>query len=185
MLARDTGTPAALAFARDWPQLLDRAVLMNPHPPMSLTDDRTTFVAGVQKHLLRNPDLVATFAEFLRRQATTRLLERILDKALGEVAPDAAALKDPAVRQFLIRDIQALCARSVWGFACEHAVYADGWTPPRDLPPRPWTIALSTELPGHLDPAWLGVADLAVVRIEGAGVLPQFTHPEALAALFA
>ena len=179
MLARDTGIPVALGFARDYPGLLGRAVLLNPHPPMSLGDDRETFVASVQKHLLRNPDLVATFAEFLRRQATTQILERILDRAFSDVAVDAVALRDPAMRQFLIRDIQALCARSVWGFASEHAVYANGWEPPVDLPAGPWTVAFSSELPGRADPAWLGLPDLRVRILEGAGVLPQFTHPDA------
>ena len=44
-------------------------------------------------------------------------------------------------------------------------------------------MALSTDLPGHLDPAWLGIADLRLVRIADAGVLPQFTHPAALVEL--
>jgi pimeloyl-ACP methyl ester carboxylesterase/DNA-binding CsgD family transcriptional regulator len=184
LLARDTGAPAALAFALRHGDLLDRMVLLNPHPPMAVADNRVTFVASVQRHLLRNPDLVVAFAEFLRRQATTQLLERILAKALGEVPTDHAALQDLAVRQFLIRDIQALCARSVYGFASEHAVYANGWRAPPGLVARtPWTVALSTDLPGHVDPAWMGVADFATVRIQGAGVLPQFTHPTELAAL--
>jgi pimeloyl-ACP methyl ester carboxylesterase len=186
MLARDTGAPVALEFARRHPDLLERVVLMNPHPPMSLEDHRTTFVASVQRHLLRNPDLVVAFAEFLRRQATTQLLERILDKALGEVATDHAALQDPAVRQFLIRDIQALCARSVYGFAAEHAVYANGWQPPADLRAGcPWTVALSTDLPGHVDPSWVPVRGLELVHIPAAGVLPQFTNPDDLVALIA
>jgi pimeloyl-ACP methyl ester carboxylesterase/DNA-binding CsgD family transcriptional regulator len=186
MLARDTGAPSAIAFALRHADLLDRVVLMNPHPPMFLEDHRSTFVASVQRHLLRNPDLVVAFAEFLRRQATTQLLERILDKALGEVETDHAALQDPAVRQFLIRDIQALCARSVYGFAAEHAVYANGWAPPADLPARgPWIVALSTDLPGHVDPSWIPVSDLTTVHIRGAGVLPQFTHPDDLVALVA
>jgi len=184
MFARDTGAPAALEFARGHPDRLGRVVLMNPHPPMSLADDRVTFVASVQRHLLRNPELVVASAEFLRRQATTQLLERILAKVLGEVATDAGALEDPVVRRFLVRDIQALCARSVYGFAAEHAVYANGWEPPPGLATRsPWTIALSTGLPGHLDPSWLGVADLRTVHIPDAGVLPQFTHPQELVAL--
>lgn len=186
MLARDTGIPIALGFARAHPDRLGRAVLLNPHPPMSQDDTRDTFVAGVQRHLLRNPDLVATFAEFLRRQATTQLLERIIVRAFAEVAPDAAALQDPAVRQFLIRDIQALCARSVWGFASEHATYASRWEPPAELPAgKAWTVAFSSELPGGIDPAWLPIPHLRRVTVEGAGILPQFTHPEALAGLLA
>lgn len=185
MLARDTGAAAGLAFARAYPHLLGRAVLLNPHPPMSVGDERRTFGAAVQKHLLRNPDLVAAFAEFLRRQATTRLLERILEKTLDDVEADRMALEDPAVRQFLIRDIQAMCARSVWGFAAEHAVYANGWEPPADLPERPWRILGATGLTGPRPEDWLRPKGAEHVRLEGAGVLPQFTHPDAVVRLFA
>ena len=184
MLARDTGIPVALGFAKAYPGLLGRAVLLNPHPPMSCNDARDTFAAGVQRHLLRNPDLVAAFAEFLRRQATRTLLERMIVRAFAEVEPDASALKAPAVRDFLIRDIQALCARSVRGFAAEHATYANGWEPPTGLVAgRGWTVAYSSELPGLIAPDWLPIADLRHVSLAGAGILPQFTHPDALAAL--
>lgn len=186
MLARDTGAPTAIAFALGYPELLERAVMTNPHPPVSLGDNRDTFAASVQRHLLRNPELVVSFAEFLRRQATTQLLERIIDKAFGDVEPDREALRDPAVRQFLIRDIQALCARSARGFAAEQAVYAAGWRPsPDERLAGPWIVAFSTGLAGHLDPSWLPAADLTTVKIEGAGVLPQFTHPDDLVALVA
>jgi DNA-binding CsgD family transcriptional regulator/pimeloyl-ACP methyl ester carboxylesterase len=180
IMARDTGIPVALAFARDWPHLLGRAVMLNGHPPASRLDQRSTFLSVVQQRLLRNTELVATFAEFLRRQTTTQTLERLIDKSLGEVEPDRRALASPGVRQFLIRDIQALCARSVRGFAAENAVYAAGWEPPADLPQRPWTVASCSELPEHVHRPWLPVADARIVRIEGAGILPQFTHPDVL-----
>jgi pimeloyl-ACP methyl ester carboxylesterase/DNA-binding CsgD family transcriptional regulator len=184
MLARDTGAPVALEFARRRPDLLGRAVLLNPHPPASLEYERKTFVAAVQRHLLRNPELVATFAEFLRRQATTELLDRILDKMLVEIPIDARAAREPGVQHFLIRDIQALCARSGHGFAAEHAIYANGWTSP-DLPDLSVTIAQSTGLLGQVEPGWLKVGEARVVSLEGAGLLPQFTHPTELVALIA
>jgi len=185
MLARDTGIPVALRFARDFPDLLDRAVLLNPHPPMHLADDRPTMGAGIQRRLLRNPDLVVTFAEFLRRQATTSLIHQILDKVFSDLPIDAEVLRDPAVREFLTRDIQALCARSVRGFASEHATYANGWLPPAGLEAHAWTVALSADLPDQPDPAWVGLPGLRVVRLAGAGVLPQWTHPDALADVLA
>jgi DNA-binding CsgD family transcriptional regulator/pimeloyl-ACP methyl ester carboxylesterase len=185
MLARDTGAATALAFAQAFPRLLGRAVLLNPHPPISLGDERRTFGAAVQKHLLRNPDLVVAFAEFLRRQATTQLLERIFDKAFGEVEADRAALQDPDVRRFLARDIQAMCARSAWGFAAEHAVYANGWEARAGLLRRRWTVAVSTGLTGRRPEDWLDLSGADRVDIEGAGVLPQFTHPDALVRLIA
>lgn len=185
MLARDTGMPVALAFALRHPERLQQAVLLNPHPPMSLKDERRTLVAGVQRRLLRNTDLLAVFAEFLRRQATTDLLDRIIVRAFADVPCDREALKDPAVKTFLIRDIQAMCARSAEGFTAEHGVYAAGWEPPADLPGSiQWTAALSAELAGPILPAWLPAPGLRTVWLGGAGILPQFTCPEALAALF-
>ena len=184
MLARDTGIPVAMTFARNYPELLGRAVLLNPHAPVSFADRRDTFVAGVQRHLLSNPDLVVTFAEFLRRQTTTPLLDRILDKAFSDEPIDAQALKDPALRQFLIRDVQALCARSAWGFASEYATYAGGWEPPADMPvTSPWTFAYSTQRTRDFDPDWLSIPKLRITPILGAGVLPQFTHPDELVKL--
>ena len=183
MLARDTGIPVALAFAQNYPGLLARAVLLNPHPPRSRADPRITFAASVQKHLLRNPDMVLTFAEFLRRQATTDMLERILDRAFSDLPVDAEALQDPQVRSFLIRDIQALCARSGKGFAAENAVYANGWEPSAvAFSGSDWTFACSGNLTGNFDPGWLNLPGLRTVTLNGAGVLPQFTHPQALVA---
>jgi len=183
VLARDTGIPVALQFARDFPDLLGRAALLNPHPPQRLADDRFTVGAGIQRRLLRNPELVAAFAEFLRRQATTHLIEQILGKVFSDLELDADALRDPAVRAFMVRDIQALCARSSRGFAAEHACYANDWQPPGDLVDHDWRVILSGDLGGQPDPAWLGLPGQRTLPLPGAGVLPQFTHPNALAAL--
>jgi DNA-binding CsgD family transcriptional regulator/pimeloyl-ACP methyl ester carboxylesterase len=186
LIVRDTGVPAGLAFAKAFPHLLGPSILMNPHPPMSRTQPHVTFVAAVQKHLLRNPELVSVFAEFLRRQATTPLIERVMYRALSEVEVDGRALNDPTIRRFLVRDIQALCARSIWGFAAEHAIYANGWEPPADLPAAAgWTVAISTHLPDQGELAWLGIPGIKHAEIDGAGVLLQFTHPEEIVRLLA
>lgn len=186
MVARDTGIPVALAFAQRYPHRLIRAILLNPQAPISVGPGGDTLAGAVQRRLLHNPDMVAAFAEFLRRQATTALLERILLRVFSEAALDAAALRDPAVLSFLIRDVQAMCARSVRGFADEQALYAGGWEPPTGLSTDiDWSYVKPTGLGEGPDPAWLGIADLRVERLEGAGVLPQFTHAQALAEIIA
>lgn len=184
MLARDTGIPVALAFAGAFPELLGRAVLLNPHLPVSVADTRESFAASVQRNLLGNPELVATFVELLRRQVTTPLLDRILDRAFSELEPDAMALKDPAVRAFLIRDIQALCARSARGFAAEHSTYANGWMPPEGLVAGAgWTVAHSVHMPNLAVDVWRGLPGRRDVDLGGAGLLLQFTDPGRLVAL--
>ena len=72
------------------------------------------------------------------------------------------------------------------GFAAENATYANGWTPPANLPTSSlWTVAHS--MGGGVDGAlnWFPIAGVRAVEIEGAGVLPQFTHPRALVRLLA
>lgn len=184
LLARDTGAPTALAFAQAYPGLIGRSVLLNPHPPTTKGGERRSFMASVQKHLLRNPDLVVAFAELLRRQATTALLERIFDRSMRDTPADHAALQDPKVREFLARDVQAMCARSVRGFVSEQAIYANGWEPPADLSADIWSLAMSSAVAAQSDFSWSPVPGLPTV-IEGAGLLVQFTHPEALVDLIA
>ena len=184
LLARDTGAPAAFAFAARHPERLGRVVMLNPHPPTHQTGELSTFRGSVQARLLRNPDLVGAFAQFLRRQATTPLIARILARSFGDIAVDAGAMADPDVVTFLTRDIQAMCARSGAGFAAEHGLYARGWTPAASPAARGWTFAVSTVAPS-VDLDWAPVPDMTVVKLEGAGVLPQFTHAEALADLVA
>lgn len=184
LLARDTGVPAALEFARTRPHRLGRVVLMNPPTPASMGPPRAAFMVSVQRHLLHNPNLVIAFAEFLRRQATSQLIERVLLRSLSELPTDRAAIQDPAVRDFLVRDIQALCARSVSGFAAEHAIYANGWRPSPGLTGDGWILAVSEQLASQHHTHWLPFPGLRRVELEGAGMLVQFTHPEAIAALF-
>ena len=60
----------------------------------------------------------------------------------------------------------------------------DSYIPPELIArARKASVEPSGPLVIGLDPAWMGVADFATVRIDGAGVLPQFTHPTELAAL--
>lgn len=184
LLARDTGAPAAFAFAARHPEYLGRVVVLNPQTPAGIRGDQASFMGSVQARLLRNPDLVEAFSQFLRRQSTTPLVTRILARSLSENPVDAAAMADPEVVNFLVRDIQAMSARSGAGFAAEHGLYANGWRPRASAAARGWTFVRSTELP-RADLSWAPVPEMTVVDLEGAGILLQFTHPEALADLLA
>jgi hypothetical protein len=65
----------------------------------------------------------------------------------------------------------------------ELRVYADGWTPPPRLPGKPWRVAWGGTM-GSADEAAAWEAAGAETRvIEGLGLIPAYTHGEAVAAL--
>lgn len=95
---------------------------------------------------------------------------------------DRKWLGEPAVIPFIVRDIQALCARSGRGFAAEHELQARGWAPPDDLICRPLVVAHSSGL-RPFTPDWLDIPTARTVVLEDAGVLTPYSHARELTAL--
>ena len=143
-------------------------------------------MARLTRMLLANPQMIGAVGEFIRRRTRSDLLERLLRETLRALPQDLAALDDPAVLAQLVRDIQAQFAHSCAGYVAEHALYADGWTPPVVRGTGPWTITHATGLSRQPPTGpWAGLPGARFVPLEGAGVLAQFTHAEALADLIA
>lgn len=187
LFARDGGTAAALAFAAAHPHRIARGVLLNPRAPQGLAPGhRSGPVRRMTRQILEQPHLIAGLGEFIRRRTRSDFLETALDQTLGGIAPDREALREPAVRAQLIRDIQALFAHTSEGYAAEHALYARGWQAPALAGEGSWAVAHSGALgePPSRTP-WLGLPGASFHALAGAGVLAQFTHAEALAALIA
>jgi len=186
LFARDGGTAAALAFASLNPDRIARAALLNPRSPHGLTaDQRSGPVAQLTRLILATPQAIGPLGEFIRRRTRSDVLEKLLRETLKTLPQDLAALDQPAVKAQLVRDIQAQFAHSAAGYVAEHALYAEGWTPP-PVAAGPWTIVhaggLSTPPPRE---PWANLPGVRFVELPGAGVLAQFTHAEALAALIA
>ncbi|HEY0436536.1 MAG TPA: alpha/beta fold hydrolase [Phenylobacterium sp.] len=187
LFARDGGTAAALAFASANPQAVRRAALLNPRSPQGLAaGQRSGPVARLSRVMLAQPHAIGAFGEFIRRRTRTDVLERMLRETLRALPQDLAALDDPAVMAQLARDIQAQFAHSSAGYAAEHGLYAAGWSPPAVEGGGPWTIIHATGLsrPPPREP-WLALPGARFAELDGAGVLAQFTHTEALADLIA
>jgi pimeloyl-ACP methyl ester carboxylesterase/DNA-binding CsgD family transcriptional regulator len=187
LFARDGGTAAALAFAAAHPHRVARGVLLNPRAPDGLSPDhRSGPVRRMTSLILKHPDLIGGVGEFIRRRTRSDFLDTALSQTLGGIVPDAEALRDPAVRAQLVRDIQAQFAHTSAGYSAEHALYAQGWRVPDVAGGGPWTLTWSTALNEVLpDGPWKELPGLRVQPLAGAGVLAQFTHAEALAALIA
>ena len=183
VLARDGGVATALALAARHPGLVADYVLLNPQTPASHARTHGGVTGVVMRRLLGNPRLVRGFAEAMRRHATASVIERNLRQTCSSAA-DRAVLEDRAVVDGLVRDIQALSARSVEGFATEHALFAEGWSP-ASVSHGCWTVVRSGDLAPEPDAPWAGLPSLRFVTLERAGLLPQFTHPAELTSLVA
>ena len=187
LFARDGGTAAALAFASLNPDRIARATLLNPRSPHGLTgDQRSGPVARLTRLMLATPQAIGPLGEFIRKRTRSDVLERLLRETLKTMPQDLAALDDPAVKAQLVRDIQAQFAHSAAGYVAEHALYAEGWTPPKVTDSGPWTVVHAGGLsaPPPRDP-WQGLPGVRFAELPDAGVLAQFTHAEALASLIA
>ncbi len=188
LFARDGGTAAALAFASRHPERIARAALLNPRSPHGLAaGQRTGPVARLTRLMLANPRAIAPLGEFIRKRTRSDVLERLLREALRAMPNDLAMLDQPAVKAQLLRDVQAQFAHTAACYVAEHALYAEGWSPPRVAGGGPWTMIHASAMsisPPPPDP-WLALPDVRFTELDGAGVLAQFTHAEALAALIA
>jgi pimeloyl-ACP methyl ester carboxylesterase len=187
LFARDGGVAPALAFASQHADRIARAALLNPRPPRGLSHgQRSGPVARLTRLLLARPQAIAPLGEFIRKRTRSDVLERLMRETLKALPQDLAAMDDPAVKAQLVRDIQAQFAHTAAGYVAEHALYAEGWSPPAVTGGGPWTVihagGLSTPPPRE---PWLGLPGVDFVELPGAGVLAQFTHADALAALIA
>jgi DNA-binding CsgD family transcriptional regulator/pimeloyl-ACP methyl ester carboxylesterase len=181
VLARDGSVAVALAFAKAHPGRAARFVLLNPRTPLSYQMKTIGLVDLFTRGLLGNPKLVAPVTELLRRHSDREMVEGNLRRTCSHAAADIALLEDQTVVEGLVRDIQALVARSAEGFAAEHAIFAAGWTPPLVDVGR-FTVLRSTGLPENPLTPWEALPGFRVETLVDAGLLPQFTHAEAMTA---
>ena len=186
VIARDGGVASAMAFAVRYPGLLARGVMLNPRRPRAASRTVTSPMDAVTAMLLRHPRLADPFARMITRQTREDVLTRLLTGVYAAVEADRLCAQDPAVMQLLIADLRGLVGRSAEGFAAEHQLFAEGWTPPPNFEPAPWTFAFSGGLWPDRDLAvWRGLAAGPLTIVPQAGQLIQFTHADALVGVIA
>ncbi len=184
LLVRDDGAAVGLEFARRHPRRVDEGVLVNPRLPGRRVRSPQTRMGAVTRAFLVRPEIIGVFAEMMRRQTRTDLMRDIVRQSASHVPADIEALSRPGVLDAIVRDIQAMAARSSRGFAQEQALYATDWTPPESAGGSRWTVAECRPLllPGA-ERAFGGLPNVRFTEIEGAGLLSYLSHPQAVAAL--
>lgn len=186
IVARDAGAAAALEFAARFAGRLTDGLLLRPHAPGSRVRAAGTVTGAVKRLFVSQPDLVGLIAETMRRQNHTDLLKEVTLRAAANVAADAAIVAEPMVLTSIVRDIQAISARSIRGFAQEQSLYVKGWTIPADLGTAPWRVVEFTEMPLEgLEEAYAGLPGVRFSAFAEGGLYPFYSHPEELAALVA
>ena len=183
VLARDGGVATALAFAEQHPGALARGVLLNPKSTRDRPPSGETFVATLARLLLAQPGIIGIVAEAARQRSGSQGGRALLNRLGAGVEGDRRAAERPEVADHLLRDVQGLLARTSRGPVDELRVYADGWAPPPRLPGGPWRVAWGGAM-GSTDEAGAWEAAGAETSvIEGLGLIPAYTHAEAVAAL--
>lgn len=179
VLVRDGATAAGLAFAERHGDRVAAGLLVNPRPPATVERSHRSLIGQVSRTLLKHPELIATFAEMLRRQARSDLMARTLRRSLEGAPGDRAVVDDPALMARLIRDSQGLSARSSAGFVAEMAAYALGWTIPSIIGGDSWGLLFCEGLQWPNSQAvWTSALPGASVRqLKDAGFLVYYSHP--------
>ncbi len=191
VFAKDIATASVLAFAERYPDRLDHTVLLNPERQTTPGHERAAGLArryaipASARLLQRHPELARAFFELLRRQTRTDRLTALLLGSFKAGAPsDIEGLADVERLAWMVRDIQAMVARSITGIVQERMVYARGWRAPRNAGGRRWTIARSTEL-GQFEAEdwWNALPDSRFEALAAGGLLTPMTHPDAVVRL--
>jgi len=182
LLLQDGSAAAGLTFAARHPDRTGRGVLINPWPPRTVPRTTSSPSAAVSRLLFKHPELIAPFAEMLRRQSRSDMLARLISRTLSVSPSDRRLVEDPAVLAWLVRDAQALSARSSAGFAAEVSAYAHGWEIPAGLDGRRWRLAFWRDL--HVPPdltVWqTGLPGAEIFILPGGGFLAYQSDPDAV-----
>lgn len=183
LLARDGGAPTAIAFAERHPEVFGRGVILNPRSTRDRPPGGASFVSELSKLLLARPAVISFVAEATRQRTGSRNMGALLTRIGSGVEGDRIAAEQPEITTHLVRDAQALLARTSKGLADELRIYAEGWQVPKVLPGGSWRAAWGQAMwSAEKADGWEAAgADTRV--IEGLGLLPAYTHPDALADL--
>ncbi len=186
LLTRDDGAAAAMAFAARHPARVRAGMLVHPRWPGLKVRSPDTIMGSVSRALVARPELIASFSEMLRRQTRTDIMAGTVRRISQRVPADHEVIERTGVLASMVRDIQAMAARTSQGFAQEQSLYARGWQPPALQPGTPWLLVEcgASAMPG-VEEAFDMIPDARFVVLPEAGLLVYHSHPEAVAELFA
>ncbi len=185
LLARDGGVATALTFTDRYPDRFVRGALVNPRSTRERPVHGFSAIGALSAMLMRQPVLIAAAAEALRRRTAGAHTRTLLARLYSDLETDGLADGRPDIVDHVVRDVQAMSARTARGLIDELRVYAEGWRIPNDLAGATWRVAWGTRMWSAPESVVWSAAGAETRLIDGLGLLGAYTHPDALADLLA
>ncbi|MDQ0463593.1 pimeloyl-ACP methyl ester carboxylesterase/DNA-binding CsgD family transcriptional regulator [Caulobacter ginsengisoli] len=186
MLARDGAVAAGLTFAARYPLRVIRGIVVNGKWPAHERLAAGGMMNSIFRAFLANPDLIGVFSEMLRRQTRSDLVRTTLRNSLKDNLADREALEQPGILDYMVREAQAMSARSCRGFADEHAAYARGWRVPEGIGGERWLVVEGATLALEgVERVFGDLPNASFVKMPRAGLMLYISHPREMAELVA
>lgn len=186
LIARGSGQ-AAVSLAHHHPDLVDRAILVNPTPAIAHTPHDRGPLGIVKRRFAANPALIELTIRTLARFGTATRLRDGMIRSFRDSAPDLAlAESDPQFIADYLRATRDFGRGRIRGYVEEQRAWATGF----DVAPLPgkdrWRIIQAADYVLHAPEAAIGywrarLPDTPLQRIEGAGQMLAYSHPDHVA----
>ena len=186
LIARGSGQ-AAVSLAHHHPDLVGRAILVNPTPALSHTPHDRGPLGIVKRRFAANPALIELTIRTLARFANPTRLRDGMIRSFRDSVPDLAlAESDPQFIADYLRATRDFARGRIRGYVEEQRAWATGF----DVAPLPgksrWRIVQAADYVLHAPEAAIGywrarLPDTPLRRVEDAGQMLAYSHPELVA----
>ena len=181
LVARGSGQ-MAIALANLLGPLIERAILVNPTPPISHTPVDRGPLGAVKRRFAKHPASIRTLIEVVLRITTLERMTSTMRRTFASSPPDLVVLDDPQFASDYHAAATAL-RTNLSGYVLENAEWAQGWEPRPKVPATDWKILLGGHFVLHDTATVRGYfsrllpqASIRVVR--DAGQMLMYSHPE-------
>lgn len=183
------GAQFVLALHRRAPQLIARAVLVNPDPHSTANDRSIGPIGAFRQAYLRNPALIRVAASVIGKGLTYERTRRLLETSLAGSEADELAIRDGEVVRDYFHAQRMFSTGRVAGYVNEQTEFVRTSKPTPVAGTRRWRVLVAAHDtmhdPRHVLAYWRDVLpDAEFTLVEDGGRLMALSQPEkVLAAL--
>lgn len=175
----------AIALSEQLPDLLGRAVLINPTPPIGASSVDRGPLGAVKRRFARNPASIRLMIHLLLRFATPERLVAGMRRAYAQSPPDIAALND----KLMVEDYRRAAAplrQQLDGYIIENTAWSHGWEVQSPRQGAGWTLLIGRHFVLH-EPVTAQsyfrhlLPKSKAIVVDDAGQMLAYSHSELVA----